>query len=93
MHDQRHAERGPRTTGQIRSVCARRRRQARAGYKREIHPGLLEHRAVLQHASATATAFGTLPCILDKPRVAIGRFQRGADAILQVVQEGLHGSE
>ena len=90
MHDQRDAECGPRAAGEFRPVCARGRWQALAGHAREIDAGLLEYRAALQHARASATALGALPRVFDEARAAVGCLQRRADAILQFMQEGLH---
>src|SRR5579884_1159215 len=90
MQHQRHAERGPGAVGELRTRRAGCRRQARAVHVREIHPALLEHAALLQHARAPAAAVRALPQILDEARAAVGGFQRRAQAVLQRGEVGRH---
>ena len=66
-------------------------RQLRAHHVREIDAGLLEDRAVAQHAALAAAAFGALPSVTTKARAAVRLLERVADAVLQSAQVGQNG--
>ena len=79
----------------------RRRRQARARDFGKVDAGLLEHRALLEHARApTADQRGrglavvtvrvASPRVFDEAPLAIGGLECRADAVLQIEQPRAH---
>jgi hypothetical protein len=91
MHDNRNAHRFERAVGELRAMGGGGSGQARAADMRKIDARLLEHDAVLENAGFATTAFGACPRITAKRHAAVLRFERGAEAILQVQQPRAHG--
>ncbi|EAU64174.1 hypothetical protein STIAU_8744 [Stigmatella aurantiaca DW4/3-1] len=61
-----------------------------AVHHRGVHPGLLQHRAALQHPRAPAASARALPGILPEAPLAIQRLQPRADLVLQLPDELRH---
>ena len=91
MQHQRHPHGFPAPPGQFRPVCAGRRRQLAAQHVREIHPAAFQHLAFFDQPRDAAAAFGALPGI-GAERQAVGGFECGDDARLQVEQPGFDGA-
>ncbi|MNZ98932.1 hypothetical protein D3C78_1182380 [compost metagenome] len=70
---------------------ASRRRQAGAEHVGEVHPALLDQRAIGDHPGTAAATGRTLPGVLDETGAAVFGFEGGADAVLQIEQVGLDG--
>src|SRR5690606_11527043 len=88
-----HAHRPPGGAREFRAVGGGRGRQAGARHVREADPGLLEHRALAEDPGTSPpgeAAVGAViragPGILGEARLAVGLFDRRADAVLQPAQ-------
>ncbi|MOA34039.1 hypothetical protein D3C78_1553850 [compost metagenome] len=88
---QRHAQGFETAASQFRAMGAGRRWQTTAEDVGKVDTTLFDYRAVLDHASTTATAGGPGPGVFDEARAAVFGFESRADAVLQVEQIGLYG--
>src|SRR6185436_17334936 len=88
MKYQRHTGSEPLRILQFGSLRRRARRQLCAHHVRKIYAGLLEERAIAEHATFAAAAFGALPRIPSKPRRAVRLLDSVTDAVLKSAQIG-----
>ena len=85
---QRHAGRLEARAREFGPLRRRRRGQLAAHHVREVDAGLLEHRALAQHAALAAAAFGALPGIAAELRAAVGLLERARDRVVERAEVG-----
>lgn len=93
MQHERHAERFPVLSGQLRAVRGRGRRELLAVNMGKRDAGFFENRSIGQDAGPSAAAFGPRPFIGEECGVAVVLFQRAADRILQRQQVLANGGK
>ena len=91
MDDQRQTQRAEGATGEMRAFFAGNGGQVRAMYHRDIHPALLNHRAVFQHhrravAAETAVRAVALPAVAMEGLAVFGG-ECGGNTLLQVAEK------
>ena len=93
MQDQRDAGGVKRAAGERRPLRGGGGRQRVAPHVRVVDPGLLEQLAAGQDARAPAASAVALPAVLAKARASVRLFERGAQAVLETDQIGVHRRE
>ena len=91
VDDQRQAERTEGATGEVRALFAGNSGQVRAMHHRDIHPALLNHRAVFQHhrravAAETAVRAVALPAVAMEGLAVFGG-ECGGNTLLQIAEK------
>ena len=86
MDDERDAHRFEGGTRELGSLRGGGGGKLAAPHVREVDAGLLEHRAVAQHARLAAAALGAAPRVAAEARRAIRGFDRRGQLIVQAAQ-------